>query len=235
MCGRYSLATPGPAAIRERFALGADVEVTRRFNVAPGQYGLAVTTDGEGSPRADNLRWGLVPHWAEDPKIGWRMINARAETVAERPAFREALARRRCLILADGFFEWQHLGPKEKQPWWITRDDGAPFAFAGLWASWRPSGSSAEVEPLRTFTILTTQATEALADVHDRMPVMLPRESEHDWLDHTAPLEAVEALCRPFAGTARVAVSALVSNPDNDTPAVIQPVTPAGPSAPTLF
>ena len=104
-----------------------------------------------------------------------------------------------------------------------------------MWASWRPAGSSAEVEPLRSFTILTTQATEALADVHDRMPVMLPREAERLWLDHEAPLEAVEALCRPFPQTSRVAVSALVSNPDNDTPAVIEPVTPAGPSAPTLF
>ena len=235
MCGRYSLAAPGPAAIRERFALGAAVAVEQRFNVAPGQYGLAVTTDRDGAPRADHLRWGLVPHWAADPKIGWRMINARAETVSERPAFREPLERRRCLILADGFFEWQRLGPKQKQPWWITRDDRAPFAFAGLWASWRPSGSSADVEPLRTFTILTTQATAALADVHDRMPVMLPREAEGLWLDHEAPLEAVEALCQPFPDTTRVAVGPLVSSPDNDTPAVIEPVTPVGPSAPTLF
>lgn len=232
MCGRYSLATPGPGTVRERFALAPDTVVERRFNIAPGQHVLAVTTDREGTPRADTLRWGLVPYWADDPKVGWRMINARAETAAEKPAFREPLARRRCLILADGFFEWQPLGATRKQPWWITLPEHEPFAFAGLWATWRPKGQG-DVEPLRTFTILTTQATASLREVHDRMPVMLPRDAEAAWLDAGTSPATVADLLAPREGTVRVPVGPAVSDPANDTPEVIAAVDPLPADEPT--
>src|SRR3954466_2567715 len=147
--------------MRGRFLLGEALEVRQRFNVAPGDDVVTVTTSKEGDPRGELLRWGLVPFWAKDPKVGYKMINARAETVAEKPAFRDALKTRRCLVVADGFYEWQprpDLGAggwgARKQPFHITRADGAPFAFAGLWASWHGAGD----EALRTCTIITTAA-----------------------------------------------------------------------------
>src|SRR3984885_9687951 len=178
MCGRYTLATPDPAAIRDRFPIGESIEVRQRFNVAPGDDVLAVTTDKEGAPRGDLLRWGLVPSWAKRPDTGLKMINARLETVSERPAYRRAFERFRCLIVADGFYEWQPVTGGPKQPFHITRDDGALFAFAGLWSIWHaPDGST-----LRTCTILTTAANSAIAQLHDRMPVILARDAEQPWL-----------------------------------------------------
>ena len=210
--------------------------VEPRFNIAPGQDALAVTTDREGVPRADMLRWGLVPHWADDPKIGWRMINARAETAADKAAFREPLRHRRCLILADGFYEWQRLGARRKQPWWITLPGHEPFAFAGLWATWRPKGRD---EPLRTFTILTTQPTDALREVHDRMPVLLPPDGEAVWLDPATPAGVVAELLAPREGLVRIPVGPDVGDPANDSPALIEEVAPLpadGPAAgQTLF
>ena len=133
MCGRYSQTGPDPSVLRDRFPIGERVEVRRRFNVAPGDQVLAVTTDREGAPRGEVLRWGLVPHWADDPaKLGLKLINARSETMAEKPAFRDAFARRRCLVVADGFYEWEKRPDGTTQPWWVTRPDGEPFAFAGL-------------------------------------------------------------------------------------------------------
>jgi putative SOS response-associated peptidase YedK len=187
------MATPDLGRVRTRFGLDERVELRRRFNVAPTDDVAAVTTDREGRPRGDALRWGLVPFWAEDPKIGSRMINARAESVMEKPAFRDAFASRRCLILADGFYEWQRRDGS-KRPWWITRADGEPFAFAGLWATWRPKGADG-VEPLRSCTIITTTASAAVAPLHDRMPVILPSEAEAAWLDPaTSPARLLELL-----------------------------------------
>src|SRR5512134_798035 len=128
MCGRYTLAAPNPARVREHFRLGDEVPLEPRYNIAPTQDVVAVTTDREGTPRPDVLRWGLVPVWSKGPESGPKMINARAETLQERPAFRDALERRRCLIVADGFYEWQPRRHGPKQPWWITRADGEPFA-----------------------------------------------------------------------------------------------------------
>jgi putative SOS response-associated peptidase YedK len=234
MCGRYSLATPHPGVVRERFGLAADTVVEQRFNIAPGQHALAVTTDREGTPRPDSLRWGLVPFWADDPKIAWRMINARSETAFEKPAFRDALERRRCLVVADGFFEWQPLGGKLKQPWWMTLPEHEPFAFAGLWATWRPKGRD-DVEPLRTFTILTTEASPSLREVHDRMPVLVPRDAEAAWLDPATPAPVVADLLVPFDGMVRVPVGPRVSDPANDDPSVIEPVELAPAGEQTLF
>jgi putative SOS response-associated peptidase YedK len=244
MCGRYSLATPAGNDLRSRFMLGESLEVRQRFNVAPGDDVVAVTTSKEGEPRGELLRWGLVPFWAKDVKVGYKMINARSETVAEKPAFRDALKTRRCLIVADGFYEWQARTSARKRPFHITRADGAPFAFAGLWASWHGDGDDA----LRSCTIITTAANPKIADIHDRMPVMLPgAAAEEAWLDHGTPAPVLQELLVPLPAdlTARRAVGYAVSDARHDAPDCLddappedEPVAAAGPgddAAPTLF
>ncbi|MBV9047520.1 MAG: SOS response-associated peptidase [Solirubrobacterales bacterium] len=183
MCGRYTLAAPDPAAVRARFPIGESIEIRRRYNVAPGDDVLAVTTDREGRARGDLLRWGLVPAWAKSPDTGLKMINARVETVAERPAFRSAFERFRCLIIADGFYEWRRAPGAPRQAFHITRADRAPFAFAGLWSIWHGDHDNR----LRTCTILTTAANSAIAHLHDRMPIILARADEAAWLDAATP------------------------------------------------
>jgi putative SOS response-associated peptidase YedK len=177
VCGRYTLTAPDPARIRDRFGVGESVEVRPRFNVAPGDDVLAVTTDREGKPRGELLRWGLVPPWSDPSDATLKMINARAETLEERPAYREPFRRFRCLILADGFYEWRRLEGRPSQPFHISRPGGEPFAFAGLWSVWRR-----EDEAVRSCSIVTTQARGPVARLHDRMPVILPTEAESDWL-----------------------------------------------------
>ena len=185
MCGRFTLAGAAPAELCARFPLGESLEIRERFNVAPGDDVVTVTTDKEGAPRGELLRWGLVPHWAKDEKVGYKMINARLETLAERPAFREA---RHCLVIADGFYEWQQL-PDRKQPCWITRADGEPFAFAGLWTTRRGDDGT----QLRSCSIVTTAAFESLAPIHDRMPVILTPSGEDPWLhSDEAPRGVIE-------------------------------------------
>src|SRR4029077_18758830 len=161
MWGPYTLASTPPADLRNRFPVGESVEITTRYNVAPGDDVVCVTTDKEGAPRGELLRWGLVPFWAKDTKDAFKRINARVETVAERPAYRDALKTHRCLVIADGFYEWQPT-PTGKQPWWIPRDTHKPFAFAGLWSTWRAPDDS----QLRSMTIITTEARGALRDLH---------------------------------------------------------------------
>lgn len=219
MCGRYSLATPDPSQIRARFAVGERLEVRRRYNVAPGDDVLAVV-QRDAAPEGAVLRWGLVPHWVKDPReLGVKTINARAETVAERPAYRDAFARRRCLIVADGFYEWS-----AGTPHWITREDGAPFAFAGLWASWRPT-SDEPVEPLRSCAIVTTAANERIRDLHDRMPVILPPDAEPAWLDPGSDPAELHALLDAARGTELVArpVSRAVNDARHDEPDCLDP------------
>lgn len=230
MCGRYTLAATNPSLLWERFQVASDIEIRRRFNVAPTDDVAAVTTDRDGAPRAAVLRWGLVPFWAKDPKIGARMINARAETVAEKPAFRDGFARRRCLILADGFYEWRPPDPGEatsrKQPFHISRTDGAPFAFAGVWATWRPKGADPDLEPLRSCSIITTTANELVADIHDRMPVILPSpQAERAWLDHATPSPALHELLAPLSPdlTASRMVGFAVNDARHDEPDCLDP------------
>lgn len=221
MCGRYTLATPDPGAIRDRFPIGESIDVRQRFNVAPGDEVLGVTTDREGAPRGDLLRWGLVPSWAKNPNTAMKMINARLETVSERPAYRSAFERFRCLIVADGFYEWQRMPSGPKQPFHITRDDGALFAFAGLWSIWHaPDGSK-----LRTCTIITTAANPAIAGLHDRMPVILAPESEAQWLDtSTPPHRLTEILAGlPARQTAITAVGLAVNDARYDGPECLAP------------
>ena len=228
MCGRYTLATPSPADLRARFPVGESVEIKPRYNVAPGDQVLAVTTDKEGAPRGELLRWGFVPSWAKGADTGLKMINARVETVAERPAFRRAFERFRCLIVADGFYEWRR-EPAGKQPFHITRSDGEAFAFAGLWSIWYGDAG----DKLRSCTILTTAPNATVAPLHDRMPVILARQHEAEWLDHsTRPQRLYELLAGlADAHTAVRPVGPAVNDARFDGPDCLAPATQNGPAA----
>jgi putative SOS response-associated peptidase YedK len=184
MCGRFVSSSP-PDEIAKYFdAEAPDVELEPSYNVAPTNDVYAVTEDG-GVRRVEAFHWGLVPSWAKDPKIGSKMINARAEGIATKNAYRSAFKKRRCIIPADGFYEWQKLpGQKRKQPHYIHRPDGEPLAFAGLWEVWRgPKDAPDPGPPLRSCTIITTTPNETMAELHDRMPVILPESKWAEWLD----------------------------------------------------
>jgi putative SOS response-associated peptidase YedK len=218
MCSRYFLDADGNV-IAYTFNVPVHDRIRKRFNIAPTQQAPVVRADASGAREVAMLRWGLVPSWARDLAIGNKMINARSETAAEKPSFRNAFKSRRCVIPATGFFEWKG-EPGRKQPYAITAADQPLFAFAGLWESWRPREASEEGGPVETFTILTTQANETVAAIHDRMPVILPAESVQAWL--TAPPAQAQALLRPYAGPVNVrAISRLVGNPRNDVPEVL--------------
>jgi putative SOS response-associated peptidase YedK len=226
VCGRYTLATPNPAEVRARFPIGESVEVRRRYNVAPSDEVLAVTTDREGNPRGELLRWGLVPTWAKTPDTGLKMINARVETVAQRAAFRRSFERYRCLIIADGFYEWQRQPAGPKQAFHITRTDGGLFAFAGLWSIWHDDEN--EGRTLRTCTILTTAASSAIAPLHDRMPVILARGAESAWLEHSQPPDRLRELLVGLtpSDTALRQVGSAVNDARYDGPACLEPPIP---------
>lgn len=177
MCGRFAFYSPSEATAA-LFGASASVEVEPRYNIAPTQYIAAVRGDDADDRELVMLRWGLVPFWAKEPSIGNRMINARAETVAEKPSFRNAYRKRRCLILADGFYEWRKDGER-KTPYFISLADGSPFAFAGLWENWNSKESD---ESLQTTAIITTAANQFMSALHQRMPVvMLPAQAGR-WL-----------------------------------------------------
>ena len=221
MCGRFTL-TADQDSFEDRFSLTRfDLGWAPSFNIAPTQEVLTVTNDG-GENRPELMRWGLVPSWAKDPKIGNRMINARSETLAEKPSFRTAFKRRRCLIPADGFYEWKREG-KAKKPMLITANPGGLFAFAGLWETWKQPDDSW----LLTCAIITTSANEFMKSIHDRMPVILPRESEASWLDPEEQDTAMlSELLLPYDSDRMEAyeVSTLVNSPRNNFPEVIEPV-----------
>lgn len=228
MCGRFTLATTTADELRQRFPLGESVEIEQRFNVAPGDDVVTVGVR-EGVATGRLLRWGFVPPWARDPSVGYKMINARAETVAQKPAYRSAFARRRCLIVADGFYEWERQG-RAKQPFHITREDGAPFAFAGLWTGWKdPSIEDEEQAWLRTCTIVTTEANEKIFGIHPRMPVILDPADEQTWIDPETPVERLQQLLQPLAAaqTHARAVSRAVNNARYDGPDCLADPDPA--------
>ena len=219
MCGRYSLTTP-VEAIARLFALDSRANLPPRYNIAPTQDVPIVRLDKAGQARElVQVRWGLVPVWAKDVKIGARMINARAETVATR--FKDAFQRRRCLVVADGFYEWRKLADGRRQPYRITLADGGVFAFAGLWERWR---NPADNEWLLSCTIVTTDANALVAPIHDRMPVILAPEAHTPWLAAPDP-----ALLKPYPADAMAmtAVSMRVNNVDNDDAACIEPAEAA--------
>jgi putative SOS response-associated peptidase YedK len=224
MCGRYTLSTPA-----DELALLFDISelpmVVPRYNMAPTQQAAVVRVPAPGEPRRlDLLKWGLIPYWAKEAAIGNRMINARAESVAEKPAYRTSFKNKRCLIAADGFYEWKKEG-KTKQPYLIHRQDGKPFAFAGLWSIWRDPEQGGQ--PVETFTILTTDANDLLRPLHDRMPVIVDRENFDLWLDpKVGDPEKLQPLLVPHAaeGFEAFPVSRAVNSPAYDAPNCIEPL-----------
>ena len=216
MCGRTSLFVP-QSVVEERFDATATEPITPRYNTAPGDELATVRNDA--TDEINLLGWGLVPSWVDDPADSPRPINARAETIIEKPMFREAFEERRCLVLADGFYEWT--GRRgSKQPYRVTRRGDQPFAFAGLWETWGGGDDYRE-----TVTIITTDANEVVADVHDRMPVMLDRPEERTWLSATDEAELLSVLDPYPADELRMyPVSKRVNDPSNDSPDVIEAV-----------
>lgn len=223
MCGRFTL-TAELNALRRRFlALAEDVSLNRpRFNIAPTQNMPVIRHEKEGR-KIRELRWGLIPRWAKEASIGQRMINARSETLAEKPSFRPLLHRRRCLVPADGYYEWCKTETGKKQPYRIIVGDGELFAFAGLWDRWvSPEGRAVE-----SFTIITTRANEKLSGIHHRMPVILPRSAEDLWLDPgVRDPDLLRQLLVPYPDESVrfYPVSTLVNSPRNDTEACIRPL-----------
>ena len=177
MCGRFAFYSPSEATAA-LFGVSASIAVEPRYNIAPTQFIAAIRNNEESERELAMFRWGLIPSWAKDPSIGNRMINARAETVAEKPSFRAAYRRRRCLVLADGFYEWKKEGDT-KTPWFISLASGAPFAFAGLWENWQSKESD---ESIQSTTVITTAANDFMAKLHHRMPVVLQPDTANRWL-----------------------------------------------------
>jgi putative SOS response-associated peptidase YedK len=176
MCGRFILLTDLSVIVESFGVAEMACQYRTSNNISPGQHIAAVIHDD--TTRLVNTRWGLIPSWAKDPSIGIRMFNARAETVAEKPSFKKAFQNRRCLIIADGFYEWQKMG-KVKKPFYFSMKSGQPFGFAGLYDTW----ISPEREPINTCTIITTRSNELVRSIHDRMPVIIPKDKEKSWID----------------------------------------------------
>lgn len=218
MCGRYTLKTPA-GVLTERFDIEeSSTSITSSYNIAPTQQVATVLAEN-GKRKLEMLHWGLIPSWAKDPEVGNRMINARAETVAEKPSYRKAFQERRCLILADGFYEWQKTD-NGKQPFYIRMEDESPFALAGLWESWRNG------REIRSCTIITTAPNELAASIHNRMPVILHPEDYDMWLDPDFDeREPLTSLLKPFPAEAMEAypVSRRVNKPANNDAGVVEP------------
>jgi len=222
MCGRFAFFSPREAVVA---AFGADISFPfdPRYNIAPSQNVSLLRLDESGELRVDNYRWGLVPFWAKDPAIGNRMINARAETVAEKPSYRQSFSRRRCLVLASGFYEW-HKDEAGKNPFFISRRDDQPFGMAGLWDEWAKGDGKGKDNPLRTCTVITTPANEFMQSMHHRMPVLMGGTSALSWL---APEALTDELLRMLLGPQEVELQAWpvgksVNNPINDNAHLIE-------------
>lgn len=221
MCGRFTLATSVEDITAQFGVSDISVEHDARYNVAPTQEVLVLVKNGER--RLDKFRWGLVPHWSKGPNTRYSMINARAETVAEKPSYRGPFAKRRCLVLADGFYEWQKVGDT-KVPMYIRLKSGQPFGFAGLWDLWTPPDDGS---PLKSCTVITTNPNRLLKPIHNRMPVILPADAIEDWLTlDGSQQDELLALLKPYPEEEleAYAVSRFVNSPSNDSPKCIEPV-----------
>lgn len=222
MCGRYTLAADPASLTRTIPGLEVPQDMHPRYNIAPSQDVAVVANDGTN--QLHFFRWGLVPSWAKDPKIGYRMINARSETLAEKPSFRTAYRRRRCLVLADGFYEWYQPPDSDgKTPVYVQLASEEPFAFAGLWEAWHPPDAE---ESLLSCTIITTTPNELMQKFHHRMPVILDPEDYSIWLDPEEQTpELLNPLLRPYPAEEMRAypVSRFVNQPRNDSPECIHP------------
>ena len=231
MCGRFTL-TSTPEELAHRFGLAELPRCAPRYNVAPGQDVLAIRAGGDGARRAEPLRWGLVPPWSDSLAVGARMINARAETAAEKPAFRDAFRARRCIVPASGFYEWADRGDL-RQPYWIGPVDGAPLGIAGLWERWRPPGGAW----LESCALLTTAANARVGALHDRMPAILAPDAYAAWLDPApSDVAALAALLRPLADDALALrpVGTRVNHVEIDDARCVEPVSEP-PRQPSLF
>lgn len=220
MCGRYALYTD-PETLMTLFEL-SDVprDLVPRYNIAPSQEVPAVRAAADGGRELVRLKWGLVPAWAKAPSGGYKMINARSETAALRPAFRGALARRRCLLPASGFYEWRRAGGGPAVPYFVQRRDGRPMALAGIWERWRGDGATVE-----SCAILTTAASADVAAIHDRMPVLVDPADHARWLDPAATEPPAGLLVPAPAGELTLhAVGLAVNSPRNDAPELVRPV-----------
>jgi putative SOS response-associated peptidase YedK len=250
VCGRYT-AKKDPATLAIEFdavdATGPD-HPGADYNVAPTKQVFTIVErhprdeDGEPDPQRTErsirlMKWGLVPHWAKDPSVGNRMINTRAESAAEKPAFKTALKGRRCLLPADGWYEWKREG-KTKQPFYMTRPDGASLALAGIWSTWRPKDADPDEPPLVTCSVLTTDAVGPLAEIHDRMPLFLPAPAWQRWLDPDRE-DVAELLVPPSMDLVRELelrpVSDEVNNVRNNGPHLLERADPATPAQATLL
>lgn len=223
MCARFTLSAP-LHRIADLFDLDLLLDVLPRFNVAPTQQVLTVRDSPEGTPEYAKMRWGLVPSWASDLAIGNKLLNARSETVGEKPSFRDAFRKRRCLIVADGFYEWKTEN-KKKQPYHIHFPDRGPFAFAGIWEKWHDQKGAV----IETCSILTTSANGLLRPLHDRMPVILAKKDFARWLDpQTRKTEELADLFAPLPDDAleMFPVTPKVNKPVFDEPVCIEPITP---------
>ena len=221
MCGRSSL-HDAPVSILERFKLPPVLPGFKpRYNIAPTQEQWTLGIDARGNPEINARRWGLIPSWANDPSIGNRLINARAESLSEKPAFRDALERRRCLILADGYYEWSGTG-KSKRPIFFHLRGNVPFAMAGLWERWSRGDSA-----LETCTVVTTDANQLSAKYHPRMPVLLDHASAARWVDRATSVLDALSLLQPYEGGELECyeVSKLVNNASFDSPACMEPAS----------
>jgi putative SOS response-associated peptidase YedK len=224
MCGRYTLHHK-PKEIEERFDVDPDQELlSPRYNIAPSQI-IPVVRHRESREMA-GLKWGLIPFWAKDPKIGYNMINAKAETLAEKPSFKQALAKRRCLIPADGFYEWQKRGKGPSQPIYVRRRDSGLFAFAGLWETWK----SPEGETIESCTIVTVEPNELISKFHHRMAAILSRDDESAWIDPESKVADLLGLLRPYPSDELEAfpVSRAVNSPKSKEPSLIAPIEADG-------
>jgi putative SOS response-associated peptidase YedK len=220
MCGRFTLRTPNQILL-EVFDLPEAPDFPLRYNIAPTQDVATLRWNSDAQRELAFMHWGLVPFWAKEPTIGSRMINARCETVAEKPAFRHAFRRRRCLIPTDGYYEWKKLENKKKQPYYIRRRDNGLFAFAGLWEIWKQTDP-----PLESVTIITTSANSTTRTIHDRMPVILRPEDYDRWLRTDSDAEQLQELLVPLANDdlCAVPVSTLVNSPRNESPQCIEEI-----------
>jgi putative SOS response-associated peptidase YedK len=222
MCGRYTLILLHDLKTIFPWITEPEVEPPPRYNIAPTQPILAARN--EPKPKFEPLHWGLIPPWAKEPSVGSWLINARAETLAEKPTFRDAFRHRRCLIPADGFYEWRKNPDGSKSPVYVRMKDHKPFAFAGLWEEWRPKVGA----PIRSCTIITTEPNELMQPIHDRMPAIVPKDKQRRWLarGEAKPNELADCL-RPYPTEKMeaVPVSRVVNNPRNETPDCIKSVS----------
>ena len=230
MCGRFTLASDPEALSQTFFDFDVLVNLSPRYNISPTQDIAVIantstdTVESVDAKQVEFFHWGLIPSWAKDPKIGNRMINARSETLSEKPSFRNAYKHRRCLILADGYYEWQKIpGDRLKQPVYIHLKSQKPFALAGLWETWQPEGMD---EPLRSCTIITCPPNNLLEEIHHRMPVILPQDAYAEWLaSDEQSADALQPLLIPYSDEEMEAypVSRFVNRPTNDSPECIAP------------